>query len=333
MSEPANAAPTAWLISDGAAGNARQCQALARAMGLDDATGYIVQLPPPWRWFAPRLTRGAAYAFRPALAPPWPDIAIGCGRQAALLTRVLRQYSGGRTFTVQILDPRVDPALFDAVVAPQHDRLTGANVLGMLGAVHGIDTALLLQATTDFYTLRHLPQPRTALLVGGPRRGLGLDAAWLDGFVARLETLLSGQGGSLMVTTSRRTPPAWRARLHGAFSSGCVHFWDGPQDGPNPYLGYLAYADRIVVTPDSVNMLSEACAVGVPVLSSLPPGASGKIAAFHTALKTAYQLHELGVDTDSLQRALPLRETPAIATALWERYRARISGVPAVDAG
>ena len=43
--------------------------------------------------------------------------------------------SGGKTFTVQILDPRIDPTLFDAVVAPRHDGLEGPNVIRTLGAL------------------------------------------------------------------------------------------------------------------------------------------------------------------------------------------------------
>ena len=34
----------------------------------------------------------------------------------------------------------------------------------------------------------------------------------------------------------------------------------------NPYMGYLACADRIILTGDSVSMCSEACGTGSPVL-------------------------------------------------------------------
>lgn len=331
MSDPAPALPSAWVISDGAAGNVRQALALATAMGLAPLEQRI-RVRAPWRWLAPRLSAGARHAFAPAPTPPWPAIAIGCGRQAALLTRALRDWSGGATFAVQILDPRIDAAAFDVVVAPRHDAVAGANVVSTLGALNSVDADWLACAKVDFSTLQQLPQPRTALLVGGPRRGLGMDAAWLDGFIARLEALLARDGGSLMIALSRRTPPAWHERLHGAFNSGCVHFWGSPADGSNPYAGYLAWAERIVVTPDSVNMLSEACATGVPVLSSLPPGAGGKLAAFHAALRSEARLHELGgVEPSTLQQCIALRETTGVAAQIWQRYQAR-GTMPAVPA-
>jgi len=325
MTEAATDTPSVWAISDGAAGNERQVLALAQAMGLQ-ADVRRIALHAPWRWFAPRLSARAESAFEPAVAPPWPDIAIGCGRQAALLTRMLRQWSGARTFTVQILDPRIDAGCFDAVIAPRHDAVNAPNAVQTLGALNPVDAAWLAAARVEFSTLQQLPEPRTALLVGGPRRGLGQNERWLERFVADLQNLLERHGGSLMISLSRRTPPAWRERLRGAFRSGCVHFWGGPTDGPNPYAGYLAWAERIVVTPDSVNMLSEACATGVPVLSSLPPGASGRLAVFHAILRGEERLHDLrDAAISTLPHVAPLRETAVVAAEMWRRYRDRLA--------
>jgi uncharacterized protein len=323
----------AWLISDGAAGNERQVLALAGAMGLA-ATTHHVSWPAPWRWFAPRLVAGLDLALptpqRRELSPPWPQFAIGCGRQAALLTRALRARSGGAVFTIQILDPRVDPALFNLVIAPRHDGLEAANVIRTVGALNPVDDAWLAAAVVDFSTLLQLPQPRTAVLIGGPQHELTLDAGWFDGLIAQLEALLSRDGGSLMITVSRRTPAAWTERLHGAFQTGCAYFWESERDGPNPYAGYLAHADRIVVTPDSVNMLSEACATGKPVLTWLPRAARGKLAVFHAALRAQGLLHKLGAaDAAVAPAAPPLRETAGVAEQIWQRYRQHTAPAPA----
>jgi len=314
-----------WLVSDGRAGNERQVMALADAMQLV-ARRVHVRPRAPWRWIAPRPTLGAGWAFpralRDELRAPWPAMAIGCGRQAALLTRLLRARSDGRTFAVQILDPRIDCAHFDLVIAPRHDALQGGNVIQTLGALNPIDDAWLAQAALAFPALAQLPRPRTALLVGGPRRGLALDAAWLDTLVARIAGWHHRDGGSLLIATSRRTPAAWRERLRTAFRNGCTCFWGGPEDGANPYASYLALADRIVVTPDSVNMLSEACAVGVPVLTQLPASAPAKLAAFHAELRGLGRLHDGDADFSTLRQPAPLREIAAVASKVWHRIEA-----------
>ncbi len=320
-SHPSIAAnPAVWVISDGAAGNERQALSLADAMCL---SAHVIRLQPraPWRWFAPRLTAGARLGFpaalRRELQAPWPLMAIGCGRQAALLTRGLREWSEGATFTLQILDPRIGAQHFDLVVAPRHDALHAGNVIQTLGALNPIDDAWLAHAAGQFTALAQLPRPRTVLLAGGPRRGLALDDAWLEALIAQIERWRERDGGSLLISTSRRTPSAWRERLRGAFRNGCTCFWGGAEDGANPYASYLALADRIVVTPDSVNMLSEACAVGVPVVSSLPANAPPKLAAFHAELRDLGWLHAYDVYFSTLRQPAPLREIAAVASKVW----------------
>src|SRR5690606_38571034 len=108
--------------------------------------------------------------------------------------------------------------------------------------------------------------------------------------------------------------------LREAFAAFAGAFWAGDGDGPNPYAGFLGWADRLVVTPDSVNMLSEACATGKPVLTYVHEPVRGKLAAFHAALREAGQLHDLGADTGTAPP--PLRETTRVAglaRARWHR--------------
>ena len=311
-----------WVISDGAAGNERQALALAQAMRLTP-TVLRLGLRAPWRWLAPRLQHGAALALprevRMRLHEPWPALAIGCGRQAALLTRLLRRASGGKTFTVQILDPRIEPGHFDLVIAPRHDELTGSNVIRTLGSLQAIDEDWLAQGLAKFPNVAQLPHPRTTLLLGGPRRGLGMTESWFEDFLARVAALVARDGGSLLITSSRRTPPAWRARARERLRVDCRHFWDGAADGENPYQGYLAAADRIVVTPDSVNMLSEACATGKPVLTLLSGAVRGRIALLHAELRGQGWLHTLDVKLDfsTLPQPPPLRELAAVASKVW----------------
>jgi mitochondrial fission protein ELM1 len=312
------------VVTDGAAGNERQALSLALALRVSPRVLRIA-LRAPWRWLGPGFTRGASLSILrwqwKMLSAPWPALAIGCGRHAAVLTRALREASGGATFAVQILDPRIDPKHFDLVIAPRHDGLDGGNVIQTMGSLNPVDDAWLADAKVEFSTLSQLPRPRTALLVGGQRHGLNTDAAWFDALIARLEQWLERDGGSMLITTSRRTPPEWSQRLRGAFKNGTTCFWGGNADGANPYAGYLAVADRIVVTPDSVNMLSEACATGAPVYTSLPANPPVKLAAFHAELADQGWLHDIHADATPLQPP-PLREMGTVASKVWHHIEA-----------
>jgi len=314
------------VITDGAAGNERQALALAAGLRVEPVV-HRIALRAPWRWIGPDFIRAASFSIPwrqwRSLRRPWPALAIGCGRQSAVLTRALREASGGATFAVQILDPRIDCSRYDVVIAPRHDGLAAPNVIQTMGSLNPIDDAWLANARAQFGTLEKLARPRTALLIGGPRRGLATDDAWFAALIAQVERWLARDGGTILVTTSRRTPPEWRERVRAAFRNGCTCFWGGAEDGPNPYAGYLGLADRIVVTPDSVNMLSEACATGAPVFTSLPKEAPAKLAAFHAELVDQGWLHDIGEDPAQVRQPPPLREIAAVASKVWHAIESK----------
>ena len=77
---------------------------------------------------------------------------------------------------------------------------------------------------------------------------------------------LARLGASFMVTPSRRTHKRLLDAAREATSESPRIVWDG--EGTNPYPGFLANADLLVVTADSVNMTGEAAATGRPVWRS-----------------------------------------------------------------
>lgn len=306
-----------WVLSDGAAGNEKQALALAHALGRE-ATALRLEPRAPWRWFAPHWLPPRSGAFGLALAPPWPALAIGCGRQAALALRWLKRASDGQTRTIQILDPRIDTNQFDLVIAPSHDELRGTNVITARGALHEIDTAFLARARLEWAPLGALPGPRTAVLLGGSNRALSLNQRYWRGLATKLGHWLHRDGGSLLLTTSRRSPDWLREAARAEFSNVPGLQWHGPDDGRNPYAGLLAWADRIVVTPDSVNLLSEACATTAPVLCHVEKPLRGKLADFYRGLVETGRVRPMKIEY-SAWPIEPLRDAALIAQQVRDR--------------
>lgn len=315
-------APTIWAISDGLAGNAVQARALADATARLTGATVAERLAQPRKPFdrlpaalwAALGAREGGWPFTgladggAALARPWPDLAIGAGRRAAPALAALKRLGG--VPVVQIMNPGMRRGAFDLIVSPRHDRLSGPGVVETLGGLNGLDDAALAAAAERWRPrLRHIPEPRVAVLVGGPSRSADFSPRGLqrltDGLVR-----LAIDGAGLMVTPSRRTPRAAVDRLADALTGVGGWVWSGV--GDNPYPGILALADAVVATADSVNMCSEAAAAGKPLYVAGMGRLDAKIARFHADLAAYGAARPFDGDLDTW-RYPPLREAARIA--------------------
>ncbi len=243
-----------WIVTQGLVGLQNQAIGLAQALGVS----YVlkrVKSPGLWRLLLPN---------RNELTPPWPDLLISCGRQSVPVSVAVRRASKNKTFTVHIQDPLTDPKQFDVVVVPAHDKLRGANVFVTQGAIHHVTAEKLAHAADHFRPLLgSLPRPLISVLVGGKNRHQGFSTASAHDFAKKLLMAATNSGGGLAITTSRRTGAQNEATIRQYLAGVPSYIWDG--QGENPYFGLLALADMIVVTSDSISMVSEACSTGKPV--------------------------------------------------------------------
>jgi mitochondrial fission protein ELM1 len=279
--------PVTWVLHDGKAGMVSQ------ALGLAEATGFsyvekrlVVGFPwtslPPGLWLLPLIAVRTAEG---ALSPPWPDLVIGCGRSAAMPALAIRRASGGRTLAVQIQDPRVGRDEFDLIVVPEHDRLRGPQVIVTRGAVHRVTGVRLAAECVRFPALAALPRPILSVLIGGTNKAYRLTRRRLGEIADTIAGVLRSDGGSALVTPSRRTGAAGVELLRNRLRSHSAAIWDG--SGENPYFAYLGLADAFLVTADSVSMISEAAATGKPVHILDLDGGNAKFAQFHAAMEAA----------------------------------------------
>ena len=209
-----------------------------------------------WPWFA--RPSGAV------LTPPWPDVMITCGRRAAPSAIAVKRASGGKTLIVHVQDPRARRGAFDLIIAMDHDRIPAAkNVMRVATALHGLTPENLATAGGDWrHRFAPLPRPLTGAMIGGDVKGRVFTIRDGQRFVAGLARQRAV--GGLVITPSRRTPRAVRDLLADAFAGdGGVFVWN--LEGDNPYRAILALSDRLVVTGDSVSMMSEAVSTPLPV--------------------------------------------------------------------
>lgn len=316
-----------WTVTDGRAGIENQALGLAEAIQRltpADITIKRVRFAPLFdRW--PNALRVWPRAMlspqSDRIEPPFPDLVVANGRSSLPFSTRLKRRSGGRTFVVQLQDPRCDLSGFDLVIPPLHDGLNGPNVFPILGSPNRITPARLAEGAAPFVAaLSDLPHPRVAVLIGGRSKAHDLSPERAERLADQIAQAVAAKGGSVMVTFSRRTPGAAKAILAARLASLPGLIWDG--EGPNPYFAFLDLADHILVTEDSVNMATEAAGTGKPVQILELDGKSAKIEGFHAALQARGLCRPFEGRLETWSYA-PLDETDRAAREILSRMQAR----------
>jgi len=270
-----NRKPDIWVFDDGRAGTFNQALAIAEALPFPFVIKKIEYTP-----FAklPNFIRGKSKigisenTIKALLkdSEKLPDIIITAGRRCAPFARYIRKISHGKTKIVQVMYPgRIGLSDFALIVVPKHDNLGIAskeNVFEITGAPHRISEKVLHDATKKWHkAFAKYPRPLTAVIVGGSTKNRTFTDAMAQELTSGINTLLGKKSkGTILLTTSRRTGTSQENIIISNLPEAkYIYKWG--DEGDNPYFGFLALADRIVVTGDSVSMCSEACSTSVPV--------------------------------------------------------------------
>lgn len=258
-------AKSCWVMTSqsGMSGSLSQAQGLAEALGLNYKIKTI-QLRKLWQkipiQFIPHKL--SILQDQSVISSPFPNLIIASSKRTIPIAIAIKKLSPS-TQLVYLQNPRKFHHYFDAIVTPFHDQQEKLPTIRSLGALHRASPEAIIEAKSHLpESLKSLPRPIHAVLLGGNARSHLLDQAITDKLYTDLESLLKQQKGSIVILPSRRTPPQTITRLKTLLSYPHTYLWQAPS--PSPYLGMLGHADHLIVTEESVSMLSEACSTGIP---------------------------------------------------------------------
>lgn len=268
-SGPVTGVPRVWVLRSPHSGDNTQLMALTGALGWPAEVKRIAyrKREGVLRLFSRPTLAGVDLAESSPLKAPWPDLVLCSGRGAEAVSFWLKKHANPDLRIVFVGTPWADLRRFDLVITTPQYRLPQApNVLHNLLPVHDVTPErLTAEAARWAPRLSHLPKPFTAVLVGG---GSG-PYLFRPEAAARLgreasQVARSG-GGSLLITTSARTGESAANALAAAIDVPFEMFrWSG-QVTDNPFHAFLGLARQIIVTADSVSMLSEAVSTDKPI--------------------------------------------------------------------
>ena len=266
----ADQTPRIWVMMGHKVGDNSQVLALAEALGLPFEIKRFVYKPYELvtNLLSGPTLAGTVKSQCSPLEPPWPDLVISAGRRNEPICRwIQKQAKGRRVRLVHLGRSWAKIERFDLVVTtPQYRVPIRPNVLQNKTPLHRV-TQERLQREADEWAPRlgELPKPYVAVMIGGSSGPYSFDHKSAARLARQASELAAAKGGSLLITTSARTP-APTIETFAEHVTCPSHLFRWSKDAKeNPYFAFLGLAESIVVTGDSMSMLTEACATRKPV--------------------------------------------------------------------
>ena len=254
------------LLTEGMHGMVSQVEGLAKALNLDFIHEKI-ELNNFWKFLPPKITPTKNFVFKNEIDEYF-NVVISCGRKSVIPSIYLKNKYKSKIINIHIQDPKVSLNNFDFVVVPEHDGLTGDNVLTTKGAIHYL-TKDELVLSQNYLKLKIDPKKKiVSFIIGGPNKYYSYDDNIMDNVFLKIKKNFIQNNYQAIIIPSMRTPKKIIEKAQNYFDKNQIVI---PNVDKKAYLSSLQLADHIVVTCDSTSMISEAAITGKPIYVAQMP--------------------------------------------------------------
>ena len=248
------------LLTEGLHGMISQVEGLAKALNLEYFHEKI-ELNNFWKLIPPSLTPVKKYVFKNNIDKEF-DIIISCGRKSVVPSIYLKKNSNKEIINIHIQNPKVSLNNFNYIIAPEHDGISGKNVISSKGALHYLTIEEIEKSRDYLQNKSNTKKDILTLILGGPTKYYNYTTQNIKSIFSNIKNLIEKNNLHLIVIPSNRTPveTVSLAKSELMKDTTIIETVD-----KKAYLSALCLAKYIVVTCDSSSMISEAALTGKPV--------------------------------------------------------------------
>ncbi len=254
------------LLTEGMHGMVSQVEGLAKALDLDFIHEKI-ELNNFWKFLPPKITPAKSFVFKNKLEEYF-NIVISCGRKSVIPSIYLKKKHKNKIINIHIQDPKVSLKNFDFVVVPEHDGLTGKNVLTTKGAIHYLTKDELVLSQNYLKSKINPKKKIVSFIIGGPNKYYSYNDNVMDNVFLNIKKKFIQNNYQAIIIPSMRTPEKIIEKAKNYFDNNQIIISNVDKKA---YLSSLQLADHIVVTCDSTSMISEASLTGKPIYVAQMP--------------------------------------------------------------
>ena len=248
------------LLTEGMHGMISQVEGLAKALDID-FTHHKVELNSFWKLIPPKFTPISNLTFNSVNTKDF-DIIISCGRKSVIPSICLKKNSKKKIYNIHIQDPKVSFKNFDFIIAPEHDGLTGKNVILSKGSIHYLTKEEIVKNREYLSQRLNKEKEYLSLIIGGPNKYYDYNEENIKKVFDKVKNILEKNNLQAIIVPSMRTPKKIINLSENYFEKENLVIKDIDKKA---YLSCLSLAKYIVVTCDSTSMISEAALTGKPI--------------------------------------------------------------------
>lgn len=256
--------PVIWLINDQRIGNFNQLKAISYYLSHKlDFREYKISFSRTI--FLPNIFNlifSTGVVFEETNYPK-PNFILSAGRRSALAAAILKKRYHD-TKIIQIMRPNLPAKYFDFIATPKHDNYQFSDIETTL-TPNFINKNTIETAKKEWRAeFAKITNPILSVIIGGDTKNNKVSD---DSIISLCNSLLKVKSKSecrILLTTSRRTSKRNIDQIKNILGQNATIFLWGNKQKKNPYLAMLAYSHSIIVSADSISMISDSLATGKP---------------------------------------------------------------------
>mgnify|MGYP006235400801 CR=1 FL=1 len=192
------------LLTEGLHGMISQVEGLAKALDLEYFHEKI-ELNNFWKLIPPSFTPAKKYVFKNNIDKEF-DVIISCGRKSVVPSIFLKKKSNKNITNIHIQNPKVSFNNFNYIIAPEHDGISGKNVILSKGALHYLTIEEIENSRDYLQNLTNIKKNIITLILGGPTKYYNYSTQNIKSIFLKIRHLAEKNNLHSIVIPSNRTP-------------------------------------------------------------------------------------------------------------------------------
>ena len=211
---------------------------------------------------------------------------ITAGKKLSGVSVTLKKIYGERIINIHLQKPNFYSKYFDILVTPEHDDFYRKNnIIKIIGSLVPFNEIEIKKKNPLIEKkFKYFKSPNVLVLLGGKSKRFTPTNTDYSKLLLDIKYAAKKISANVIICQSRRTPENVLYLTNQIFSDFTNHYYISKKDEPNIYPSIIKICDYIVVTNDSVNMISETASTTKSLFLGYLNKEKSKLKSFHEKL-------------------------------------------------